>query len=101
MEYSGSSLIERAVLPEDSADVLRGLAQPEDVTVICAAFRSGYPNALGAVLTRTLRREWHEQAEHECLRIAEAAVTPDFSVSDITALDLKRAAVIRDMGVKA
>lgn len=95
------SMIERAALPEDITDVLGALALPEDVTVICAAFRSGAADlVLCPVLLRILRREWLENAEHECLRLAEAAETVGFSVSDITARDLKRAAVLRDMGVK-
>lgn len=95
------SLIERAALPEDITEVLGSLALPEDVTVICDAFRAGCADqALGPVLTRILRREWRETAEIECLRLAEAAVTVGFSVADITHADLKRAVVIRGMGVK-
>lgn len=99
---SRASLIERAAIAEDITEALPGLTQPEDVTVIAAAFRSGAADvALGPVLVRILRREWRDMAEHECLRVAEAALDGKFSVSDITTKDLKRAAVIRDMGVRA
>lgn len=97
-----ASLIERAALPSDITEVLGALVLPEDVAVICAAFRSGAADlALGPVLVRILRREWRDQAEIECIRLAEAAVTPGLRVSDITAKDLQRAAVIAQMGVKA
>lgn len=96
-----ASLIERAALPEDINDVLGGLAKPEDVTVICAAFRAGCADqALGPVLVRILRREWRETAEIECLRVAESSVRVGFSVADISQADLKRAAAIAQMGVK-
>lgn len=98
---SRASLIERAAIAEDITEALPGLTQPEDVTVIASAFRCGAADAaLGPVLVRILRREWRDMAEHECLRVAEAALDGKFSVSDITAKDLKRAAVIRDMGVR-
>lgn len=96
-----ASLIERAALPEDITDVLGGLAKPEDVTVISAAFRAGCADqALGPVLTNILRREWRETAEIECLRVAESSVRVGFSVADISQADLKRAAAIAQMGVK-
>ncbi|WAL81340.1 hypothetical protein OYT13_15930 [Pandoraea sp. XJJ-1] len=100
-----ASLIERAALPEDINDVLGGLAKPEDVTVICAAFRSGVKGvaltiALGQVMETILRREWRETAEIECLRVAESSVRVGFSVADISQADLKRAAAIAQMGVK-
>lgn len=95
-----ADLIERAALPEDVTEVLGALALPEEVTVICAAFRSGCPDVLGPLLIQMLRREWRETAEIECLRLAEAAVSVGFSVADITQADMKRAAVLRDMGVK-
>lgn len=94
-----ASMIERAALPSDVIDALGALVQPEDVTVICAAFRSGCAEqALGPVLTKILRREWRDTAEIECLRLAETAETVGVSVASITQSDMKRATVIRDMG---
>ncbi|VVE00100.1 hypothetical protein PIN31115_02058 [Pandoraea iniqua] len=95
-----ASLIERAALPSDITEVLGALVLPEDVTVICAAFRSGAADlALGPVLVRILRREWHDQAEIECIRLAETCLSPGDSMR-VTAKDLQRAAVIAQMGGK-
>ncbi|MEF3068011.1 hypothetical protein [Pandoraea apista] len=94
------SLIERAALPEDITDVLGALALPEDVTVICAAFRSGYPDALGPVLVRMLRREWRELADVEITRelndIERGVAAPDAIPSYV----LARTVAIAQMGVK-
>lgn len=63
-----ASLIERACLIADVTEVLGSLPDPADMTVICAAFRSGYPDVLGPVLVRMLRCEWRELADVEITR---------------------------------
>lgn len=95
-----ASLIERACLISDVTEVLGALALPEDMTVICAAFRSGYPDALGPVLLRMIRREWRELADVEITRelndVERGVAAPDAIPSYV----LAREVAIAQMGVK-
>lgn len=95
-----AALIERACLISDVTEVLGALVQPEDVTVICAAFRSGYPDALGPVLLRILRREWRELADVEITRelndVERGVAAPDAIPSYV----LARTVAIAQMGVR-
>ncbi|ALS63599.1 hypothetical protein [Pandoraea apista] len=93
-----ASLIERACLISDVTEALGSLALPEDMTVICAAFRSGYPDALGPVLVRMLRREWRELADVEITRelndVERGVAAPDAIPSYV----LAREVAIAQMG---
>ncbi len=96
-----ASLIERACLIADVTEVLGALPDPADMTVICAAFRSGYPDALGPVLVRILRKEWRELADVEITRelndVERGVATAD-SIPDYV---LARTVAIAQMGVRA